>query len=103
MRDKMRFNRGTSEYMVVEVVEELGEITSLGTATFDIYHSNDTNLTSPVVTASTAVIIDGLKVRCLIQPQINWVVGYYILYLNLAGLPTTETPRLGPIEFVVEA
>jgi hypothetical protein len=103
MRDKMRFNRGTSEYMVIEVVEELGEITSLAAANFDIYHSNDTNLTSPVITASTAVIVNGLEVRCLIHPLTSWVVGYYNLYLNLSGLPSLETPRLGPIEFIVEA
>jgi len=105
MRDRgtMRFNRGTSEYMVIEVVEELGEINALATATFDIYKSDDIDLATPIVANSTSTIVNGMEVRCLIHPLGTWDVGYYDLYLNLSGLPSTETPRLGPIEFIVEA
>lgn len=103
MRDKMRFNRNTSEYMVIDVTEELGEIDQLGTVTFDIYRSNDIEHATPMVTDSTNVIVNGLQVRCLIAPDDEWEVGYYDLYLNLSGLPTLETPRLGPIEFIVES
>lgn len=103
MPELMRFNRGTSEYMVVEVTESLGEITSLQQATFDIYESNDDDVHTPIVSDSSNVIIDGMRVRCLIEPMLDWIPGYYDLYLNLLNLPTQETPRLGPIEFVVEA
>jgi len=91
---------GTSEYLVVDVTETLGEVTTLVGATFDIY---DSQYLGKVVSDSNDVIVDGMRVKCLIEPVELWGGrNDYELYLNLTGLPTAEVPRLGPIRFTVE-
>jgi hypothetical protein len=96
----MKFVMGTSEYLVVDVTETLGEITELVGATFDIF---DADYVDKVVDTSNDVIIDGMKVKCLIHPVEGWGGrNDYDLFLNLTGLPSAEVPRLGPIRFTVE-
>jgi hypothetical protein len=96
----LKFNMGTSEYLIVDVTETLGEVTELVAATFDIW---DSGYVEKVVTASNDVIVDGMRVKCLIEPVEAWGGrNDYELYLTLTGLPTAEAPRLGPIRFSVE-
>jgi hypothetical protein len=91
---------GTSEYLVIDVTETLGEVTELADATFDIY---DSQYEGKVVDASDDVIVDGMRVKCLIEPVEDWGGrNDYELYVTLTGLPTAEAPRLGPIRFTVE-
>jgi hypothetical protein len=91
---------GTSEYLVVDITETLGEITELVGASFDIF---DADYEGKVVSDSLDVIVDGMRVKCLIEPVEIWGGrNDYDLYLNLTGLPSAEVPRLGPIRFTVE-
>jgi hypothetical protein len=100
MSQILKFNMGTSEYLIVDVTETLGEITELANANFDIY---DSDYVGKVVDASNDVIVDGMRVKCLIQPVEAWGGrNDYELYLTLTGLPSAEEPRLGPIRFTVE-
>lgn len=100
MSQILKFNMGTKEYLVVDVKETLGEVTQLVGATFDIF---DSNYADKVVDNSNAVIVSGMRVKCLIQPVEGWGGrNDYDLYVNLTGLPTLEIPRLGPIRFTVE-
>ena len=69
-------------------------------ATYDIF---DSQYEGKVVSDSTDVIVDGMRVKCMIEPVDAWGGrNDYELYLNLTGLPTAEAPRLGPIRFTVE-
>ena len=100
MSQILKFNMGTSEYLIVDVAETLGSITSLVSANFDIF---DADYVAKVVTASPNVVIEGMRVKCLIEPEEGWGGrNDYELYLNLTGLPSDEVPRLGPIRFTVE-
>ena len=100
MSQILKFNMGTSEYLIVDVTETLGEITELANANFDIY---DSDYVGKVVDASNDVIVDGMRVKCLIQPVEAWGGrNDYELYLTLTGLPSAEEPWLGPIRFTVE-
>jgi hypothetical protein len=99
MSQILKFNMGTSEYLVVDITEALGEITTLASATYDIW---DSNYTEKVVSNSADVIVEGMRVKCLIEPVEAWGRNDFELYLTLTDLPTAETPRLGPIRFSVE-
>lgn len=96
----MKFTIGTREYMVVEITEVLGEILTLdlATITFDVYDSTNETL---IVDNSSSVLVDGLQIRCLIEPDEDWEPDEYYLYVKINGLPSDEQPRLGPIPFTV--
>lgn len=101
MSQILKFNMGTSEYLVIDISETLGEVTQLVDANFDIY---DSQYLGKVVDESHQVVVGpGMRVKCLIEPVAAWGGrNDYELYLNLTGLPTLEAPRLGPIRFTVE-
>lgn len=69
---------GTSEYLVVDITETLGDITELSGATFDIW---DSQYIRQVESASGDVIVDGMRVKCLIQPTEDWAAGMIMSFI----------------------
>ena len=94
---------GTKEYMLVSVGDRLEDVVDLGPLcpTFTVYAPDDvpkqTNVPAEVDTDNKLVG------KCLIDTTSggNWASNVYRLYLTLqAG---SETPKLGPVKFKVEA
>lgn len=93
-----RITKGTKEYLIVPVTDSLGNLTSLGTTTYDIY-TGDSEKT-PVLVGATAVV-DSLTIFALVDTVIlNMEQGPYDLFVKFDAFP--ETPRLGPFRFRVD-
>lgn len=91
-----RLTKGTIEFLVVPITDTLGNLTSIASATYDIYTGDDA--ATPVLTGATAVV-DGMKILPLIDTTLM-AEGPYDLYVQFASYP--ETPRLGPFRFRVD-
>lgn len=92
--------QGSSEYMIADVTDRLGNLTGLaGTnPTYDVLN----NLGSSMISGAVAAF-NGMEVFCLIDtttPSL-WAAGDYRLYITFETGP--ETPRLGPYHFTVDA
>lgn len=97
----MKFNMDTVENMVIDISEELGEVVTIPSATFDVWDSDHVD---HIIVASSDLVIEGMRVKCMIQPvEPLWGTGDYDLYLTLHGLANSEVPRIGPIAFTIEA
>lgn len=94
---------GTKEYMLVTIGDRLEDVIDLGplSPTFSVYDPDDvlkqTNVPAEVDTDNKLVC------KCLIDTTSggNWVSNEYRLYLTLSA--GSETPKLGPVKFKVEA
>lgn len=89
---------GTIEYLIVDVSDQLGNLTTLdGTVlTFDVKPEDPAG--TPMYTNQPATN-DVMKVKCLIDTS-TWVPGEYSLFITIHATP--EQPRLGPYKFKVE-
>jgi len=91
-------NKGTIEDIPVDIVETLGNVTTLNGLglKYDLYKDNP---------AETVVILDvatnntGMKALPLFDTT-NLAEGNYVFFLKFASVP--EYPRLGPFKFRVD-
>jgi hypothetical protein len=91
-----RLTKGTIEFLVIPVTDTMGNLTSIGSATYDIYTGDD--LATAVLEGGIAVV-NGMKILPLIDTT-NMDEGPYDLYVSFQALP--EIPRLGPFRFKVD-
>lgn len=95
----LELNKGTKEFIVIDVEDRLKNLTTLvgTTPTYDVYADNDAN--THVVTAATPAL-SGLEAHCLIDTTLSgFTPGKYKLYLSFSATP--ELPMLGPVKFEV--
>ena len=91
-----RLTKGTKEYLVIPVTDSLGNLTSIGAASYDIYTGDDA--ASEVVMGAVAVV-DGMKIFTLVDTT-DMDEGPYDLFVQFEASP--EAPRLGPFRFRVD-
>lgn len=96
--------QGTKEYLVVDVTDQLGTLTSLTgtTITFDVREV----ATQAMKYTSQAATFTSMRVYCLVDTTSggNWAGGEYELWIKITGTPVNpEAPRLGPFNFSVNA
>lgn len=90
------FPVGTIEYLVVDVTDRLGDLTTLDgyDVAFDV---KDRETQTAKYTAEPATN-DVMKIKCLMDTT-GWDLGIYQLWTTIVASP--ESPRLGPFEFRV--
>src|SRR5688500_10915117 len=90
---------GTKEYLLVDVVDLLGNLATLDGTTprYDVKDSNG-NLKYTQAVATNVV----MRLYCMIDTLLGgaWAAGNYRLYVNFTTAP--ELPRLGPYMFTVD-
>jgi hypothetical protein len=93
------FQQGTKEYILVDVVDELENLTTL-TGTTPTFTVLDAGGGSKYTNQSATNV--GLKAYCLVDTMSGgaWQGGTYRLWLKFTASP--ETPYIGPFEFDVE-
>lgn len=94
------FQQGTKEYVMVDVVDETGALTTLSGTTpqFTVMDANDT----PKYTNQAATNTN-MRAFCLIDTLNGgaWAAGIYRLWLRFTV--GSEVPYIGPFEFEVQA
>jgi len=88
--------KGTIEFMVIPITDTLGNLTSIGAATYDLYTGDDA--ATQVVTNQNCTVT-GMKILPLIDTT-SLAEGPYDLFVKFSAPP--ETPRLGPFRFRVD-
>lgn len=90
-----KVTKGSTEYLVVDVTDRLGQITTLvGTLPkYDVMNSAGT-----LVMNQATAIAEGMKLKCLVNTS-AWAEDKYRLFINFANSP--EAPKLGPFYFKV--
>jgi len=91
--------KGTKEYVVVEVTDELNNLVDLTSTTpkFDVKKEDN----SLVITQATPVI-QVMKLFCMIDTRTSpgtWPAGEYRVYVDFTTAP--ELPRIGPFPFTI--
>lgn len=91
----MKIVRGSTEYLLVDIVDKLFSITDLAPLApkFDVEAPDGTNK----LTAQTASAT-GMRLSCLVNTN-TWDLGEYKLFVTFTLAP--EIPRLGPFYFTV--
>lgn len=91
-----RLTKGTKEFLIVPIVDSLGNVTQLESVTYDIYTGDDPQ--TPVLQGANAST-DGMTVFALVDTT-DLEIGVYELYIQFEIYP--EIPRLGPFRFKVD-
>jgi hypothetical protein len=94
------FPKGSTEHIIVDLNDRLGNLTSLATAgtKYDVRVKNAVTYLQQGLIAT----VIGMRAYCLIDTTlIGYVPGRYELFFYFQNLP--EAPRLGPVEFLVNA
>lgn len=90
---------GTKEYLLVDVVDLLGNLATLD-ATTPKYDVKDQNGVMKYTQATATNVV--MRLYCMIDTLSGgaWAPGNYRLYINFTTAP--ELPRLGPFPFTVD-
>src|SRR5262245_53161633 len=93
--------KGSIEYLVVDVDDELGNLTTL-TGTNPTFTTRTSDDAETVIQSNTAAGVSGLRALCLIDTTLAGyaVAKRYKLTLKFTNLP--EVPILGPYEFKID-
>ena len=88
--------KGTVEFLVIPVTDTMGNLTSIGAATYDLYTGDDA---ATEILSGISCVVDGMKILPLIDTT-TLDEGPYDLFVTFSASP--ETPRLGPFRFRVD-
>jgi hypothetical protein len=88
--------KGTVEFLVIPVTDTMGNLTSIGAATYDLYTGDDA---ATEILSGVSCVVDGMKILPLIDTT-TLDEGPYDLFVTFSASP--EIPRLGPFRFRVD-
>jgi len=91
-----RLTKGTIEFLVIPVTDTMGNLTSIGAASYDLYTGDDA---ATEIISGKQCVVSGMKILPLIDTT-NLAEGPYDLFVTFSASP--ETPRLGPFRFRVD-
>jgi hypothetical protein len=91
--------KGSKEHIICDIMDRLLNLTDLSTASvqFDTRVKNDTVWIQQNIPAT----VIGMRAYCLIDTTLaGYSNGIYELFVHFNNLP--ESPRLGPVDFMVD-
>jgi len=91
-----KLTKGTIEFLVIPVTDTLGNLTSIDSATYDLYTGDDA---AEEIVLGVTCTVDGMKILPMIDTT-DLDEGPYDLFVTFEALP--EIPRLGPFRFRVD-
>ena len=96
----IRLNKGTKENIIIDVTDQLNNLTTLDGAGAQYSIVTDDDTETEIESDLNAANIN-MSAYCMIDTtQVEYVIGPYRLYLRFNAI--SEIPLLGPVLFTVE-